>query len=432
MCRSSVIVVFVLGGLIGPLPRAARPADPGFGVELFEPLPAQGLNILDVATSHVLGHGDFSGGVFSHYEDDPLTYVSASDASDVIARFIDARITLEVMVAVGLFDRLELGLVLPMTAYQTGDDLSALGADGGSVGGFSLGDLRVLPKVRLVGTGGGDSGLGLHLACPLYVPLGSRAQFGSDGAVRVQPMFGLDYSVAGVTLAINAGWQFRATRDAGGYASDDLLRWSFGARIPLGTPILSLLATVRGSAALIGTDTTRPDAGPSLPTEAGGALELRIAEGLVLSAGGGGSIVRGVGAPDVRAFFGVAWTPPAAKDADHDGVPDASDKCPGEAEDDDGFKDDDGCPDPDNDGDGIHDPMDRCPDKAETKNGIDDGDGCPESDADSDGILDGPDRCPDKAEDRDGFEDDDGCADDDNDGDGFLDANDGPKEPGTA
>ncbi|MBI3179642.1 MAG: thrombospondin type 3 repeat-containing protein, partial [Deltaproteobacteria bacterium] len=242
--------------------------------------------------------------------------------------------------------------------------------------------------------------------------------------MRVQPVVGLDYSVAGVTLALNAGWQFRATREAGSYASDDLLRWSFGARIPLGTPLLALLATVRGSAALVGSDSERPDEGPSLPTEALGALELRVAEGLVLSAAGGAPIVRGVGSPDVRAFFGVAWTPPAAKDKDGDGIPDAADTCPGEAEDDDDFRDADGCPDPDNDEDGILDPMDRCPDKAETKNGIDDGDGCPESDADSDGILDGPDRCPDKPEDHDGFEDDDGCPDPDNDGDGVADASD--------
>ncbi|MES1157543.1 MAG: outer membrane beta-barrel protein, partial [Haliangium ochraceum] len=37
--------------------------------------------------------------------------------------------------------------------------------------------------------------------------------------------------------------------------------------------------------------------------------------------------------------------PAAGADSDNDGVPDASDKCPKEAEDKDGFQDDDGCPD---------------------------------------------------------------------------------------
>jgi outer membrane protein OmpA-like peptidoglycan-associated protein len=121
--------------------------------------------------------------------------------------------------------------------------------------------------------------------------------------------------------------------------------------------------------------------------------------------------------------------PPLVKDTDRDDIPDNLDKCPNEAEDKDGFQDDDGCPDPDNDGDGIADALDKCPDKAETKNGIDDDDGCPEEDTDGDGIVGSADKCPDKAEDKDDFQDDDGCPDPDNDGDGVLDADDKcPKE----
>ena len=48
-------------------------------------------------------------------------------------------------------------------------------------------------------------------------------------------------------------------------------------------------------------------------------------------------------------------------DSDHDGVPNATDKCPNEPEDKDGFEDGDGCPDLDNDKDGIPDATDKCP-----------------------------------------------------------------------
>ncbi|MEO8706810.1 MAG: OmpA family protein, partial [Kofleriaceae bacterium] len=47
-------------------------------------------------------------------------------------------------------------------------------------------------------------------------------------------------------------------------------------------------------------------------------------------------------------------------------------------EDKDGFQDEDGCPDPDNDNDGVLDGADKCPDKPETKNGYQDDDGCPD------------------------------------------------------
>src|SRR5690606_32712797 len=54
------------------------------------------------------------------------------------------------------------------------------------------------------------------------------------------------------------------------------------------------------------------------------------------------------------------------------------DKCPNEPEDKDGFQDEDGCPEPDNDGDGIADGLDKCPNEAEVVNGFQDQDGCPD------------------------------------------------------
>jgi len=119
-------------------------------------------------------------------------------------------------------------------------------------------------------------------------------------------------------------------------------------------------------------------------------------------------------------------------DPDKDGIVGEADKCPNEAEDKDGFQDEDGCPDPDNDGDGIADTADKCPNEAEDKDGFQDEDGCPDPDNDGDGVLDAADKCPNEAEDKDGFQDEDGCPDPDNDGDGVLDAADKcPTEPET-
>ena len=101
-----------------------------------------------------------------------------------------------------------------------------------------------------------------------------------------------------------------------------------------------------------------------------------------------------------------------------------SDKCPNAPEDVDGFQDDDGCPDPDNDGDGILDQKDQCPNNAEDFDGFQDGDGCPDYDNDKDGVPDSTDKCPNDPEDRDGFQDSDGCPDVDNDKDGIPDLKD--------
>ena len=70
---------------------------------------------------------------------------------------------------------------------------------------------------------------------------------------------------------------------------------------------------------------------------------------------------------------------PSAPDSDGDGIPDAVDRCPDEAEDFDHFEDEDGCPDPDNDQDGLADAVDKCPLQPETVNGFEDEDGCPDT-----------------------------------------------------
>lgn len=69
-------------------------------------------------------------------------------------------------------------------------------------------------------------------------------------------------------------------------------------------------------------------------------------------------------------------TPAGPADDDDDKIVNRDDQCPRQAEDFDGFEDEDGCPDVDNDGDGVLDVDDRCPMQAELINGYEDGDGC--------------------------------------------------------
>lgn len=102
---------------------------------------------------------------------------------------------------------------------------------------------------------------------------------------------------------------------------------------------------------------------------------------------------------------------PVNDDPDGDGIKGDADKCPTEAEDKDGFQDEDGCPEADNDADGIPDAADKCPIEAEDKDGFQDEDGCPDLDNDGDGVVDANDKCQDKPETKNGFEDGDGCPD---------------------
>jgi OOP family OmpA-OmpF porin len=135
----------------------------------------------------------------------------------------------------------------------------------------------------------------------------------------------------------------------------------------------------------------------------------------------------GYGGPDyeilLSAYLGLGGEKPAPpppppppppvvdKDTDGDGILDKNDKCPNEAEDKDGFEDEDGCPDLDNDQDGIPDTADKCPNEPEDKDGFQDDDGCPDTDNDGDGIPDDADKCPNEPETKNNYQDTDGCPD---------------------
>ena len=82
-----------------------------------------------------------------------------------------------------------------------------------------------------------------------------------------------------------------------------------------------------------------------------------------------------------------------------------------EPEDEDGFEDDDGCADLDDDRDGVADAQDLCRCHAEDVDDFEDGDGCPDLDNDRDRMDDTCDLCPNNPETYNGICDEDGCPD---------------------
>jgi outer membrane protein OmpA-like peptidoglycan-associated protein len=167
------------------------------------------------------------------------------------------------------------------------------------------------------------------------------------------------------------------------------------------------------------------------PVEVLGGFKYLHPKGFVVGVSGSGGVTAGYGAPDWRGIGLIGYTMPPPEvigDSDGDGLLDDVDQCPNDAEDFDGFQDEDGCPDLDNDGDGVLDVNDGCPNDPEDIDGFEDEDGCPDPDNDGDGILDVDDQCPNEP----GTPENNGCPDPDRDGDGVPDRVDNcPDEPGT-
>ncbi len=352
-------------------------------------------------------------GLWFTHAGQPLRHVMDGEVREVVVRDLQ---TLDLQAALG-FGIADVAVDVPVHLKVSGDGLLAW--DEG-VQGAAMGDIRVVPKVRIMDPA--TRGFGLGVALPLILPSGDETRYVGMDTVAVSPTLLVTGHLGPVRLGGNVG--YRITRDV---PVDDL---TVGSALQF-----AVAASVRPHRVLeIGAEVFGDVRGPgrNSPTEWLAGVTVQPVQGLSVAVAGGTGLGNGIGAPRSRLVITAGYALPPPPDSDGDGIVDKQDRCPDQPEDRDRFEDLDGCPDPDNDGDGIADAVDACPDEAENVDGWKDDDGCPEEvpDTDGDGLLDSVDACPEDPEDVDGFEDEDGCPDPDNDGDGIADGDDAcPDEP---
>ncbi len=374
------------------------------------------------------------------------------------------QLSLDYLFAIGLGDRVALGLVLPSVLYQTGDSIVAAVPAAGPLPTSALGDVGLSAKAVLL-PAGDLGGFAVGAVARVTLPTGDSASYVSEGSATGELRLLSELNLVALSLRATAGAKVRGEETR-------YVEQAFGHELPWGAAIVlrpqalgwddkgrwSWAVETHGALALT----------PSFGAAAGspaqiGALARYTPSQLSFLAGFELPLSSAAGVPALRTVVGIGWAP-RFNDADRDGIEDEKDECAELAEDRDGFQDGDGCPDFDNDDDAVGDDTDRCPAEKEDADGFEDEDGCLDPDDDHDGILDrkdacprepGPDladvklhgcaprdkdmdgvyepddQCPKKPEDRDGFEDADGCPDPDNDQDKVLDKNDAcPGEPG--
>ena len=336
--------------------------------------------------------------------------------------------TLTTFSFVGAFSfsgRFQVGVYVPFS-IATGEDLPYLVSgdpnldiSGGTV--FAVGDPRLSIKVEVASLA--DERFGIGVVAWGGFPIGqltAQHHYVGEAGMTAGGHVALEWRGAAVRAALNVGGMYRPEGQLVGASTASQMTYGGAAGLQL-TQWLEGILEITGA-----TRFGRPDE----KLEARAALRINVGGSLDLTVGGGASIIRGVASPYFRGFASVGWVPRPSADVDGDGIPDDVDACPATAEDEDGFADDDGCPEIDNDEDGFSDSEDQCPDDPEDQDSFEDGDGCPEEDNDGDGVTDEYDSCPDDPEDVDGDRDTDGCPDDDRDRDGIRDNVDQcPNEP---
>ncbi|HZI12930.1 MAG TPA: Ig-like domain-containing protein [Myxococcus sp.] len=371
-------VLAVAGVLVSPSAQAQATASQAIDVQQYKPGPGAG-DILGVQSPRVQPHLTWNVGLSVNYADKPLNFLNPR-SDEFITALVRSQVGLDLMGAVGLFDRFEVGLVLPVTlqSSEPAPQVDPSFSQGVSSGG--IGDLRLVPKARLVD--GEDYGVAVSL--PVVLPTAGGSDFLGGSGVSVQPRVVAEYGQR-LRLAANVGLDFRSKQQLRNLRTGNALAYGVGAELPFtlrGLP-LAAEATVVGALGLEEQDTEER------PLELLAALKYRSVSGLAAHVGAGPGLTRGYGTPGFRVLAGLSYSPvpsrepkavapPAPVDTDGDGLTDDKDGCPTVAEDTDGFEDADGCADPDNDKDGIADTADACVNEPEVINGVKDEDGCPD------------------------------------------------------
>ena len=442
-------------------PPAQRRAQ-GLALDRFDPAPA-GDRLFGVQSPFVAGHLTPHAMILLDYAHDPLV-IRTVPANTNLGAIVKSQLFLHLNGGLALWNRLYVNLDIPAAVYQQGDSPNTGGAAFASPSKAQFGDLRIGLRVRLFGEY--HDPFQIAIGGYLWFPTGKGA-FVTNGQVRGLPQLILGGRGAErVVWSAAAGPEIQSAETFAGVGQGTMIKWGLGAGVLLlDNRHLQLGPEVRGAL------TPRDLQKRSTNAELLGHVRYRILDDLEIGAGAGPGLSAGIGTPDVRAIFSIAYTPeqildrdgdgipdnedacpdvpgihsddpakngcPVAADRDHDGIPDVDDACPDVP----GVHSDDpkknGCPLPkDRDGDGIIDVEDACPDVKGVRTNDPKTNGCP-PDRDGDGIIDSEDACPDVKGVRTDDPKTNGCPPPpkDTDGDGIIDSEDacpnekGPRDP---
>ncbi len=384
-------------------PAIARAQTAALNIQQYQPTPfsdgylrVDGTEILPRWKLHVALDADYAWKPLVLVDVAPTIQRSRKTTYDFIGHAVGA----DLAIAMGVGGRFEVGALVPVTAFQTGDDVPG----GDPRGLYGLGNAKLGAKARILGSGTSGPGLGASLLVSL--PWGLGGAFTHDTAPAVEGRLFGQIAREQWSARLSGGYRAREAVQLFDITVDDELTFGAGGEFKLPSGV-GLLAEIAG-----GTRAAHPfNSSKQTPVELllgarreVGARWIGGDNRFWLTAAAGPGLTPGYGSPEARVVVSLAWSnrpvphppepwapppkppeppkppppPPPVADRDKDGIPDDDDECPDEPEDKDGFEDEDGCPDPDNDKDGIPDAADKCPNEPETINGIEDDDGCPD------------------------------------------------------
>ncbi len=240
----------------------------------------------------------FDAASWTGYALNPLVLRTAS--GERRRALVAQRVSTDVVVALSVLGRLQLGLDLPMVLFQSKDQPSVPGGAAAGLSSAEIGDLRLVPKVQLFREA--HQLVDVAVAGAITLPTGALGSATpSEGSFTFAPAVVVGRSVGPVRMLANVGYRLREQRQLAGVAIGPELFYSAA----VAARVLEL--PLRLDASLLGaTGMASSGANPS-SLELLGGVSAFVFGPIELSVGGGVGLLAGFGTPDARVFASVRY-----------------------------------------------------------------------------------------------------------------------------
>jgi outer membrane protein OmpA-like peptidoglycan-associated protein len=271
------------------------PATTSFVVQRFQPS-GGAFDVLTVESAQTAGRLAGSIQLWGNYGHRPLIVV-APGVKD--AALLKSQTGLDLALSLGLTDWAEVSAVVPFTASQSREENRLLPPDlRPAIASSGLGDVRLVPKVRLVDY----RALRLGVAVPISFPTGKKDSYLGHGALTYAPKALVELDGLGpVRLLLNGGAIFREDRELVALTVGNAYTYGAGLEWALGQQFAAL-ASFAGEAGM------KDRSAAARPMEALGALRWQALGGLHFTVGGGPGVGDGYGTPQYRVFAELGYT----------------------------------------------------------------------------------------------------------------------------
>jgi outer membrane protein OmpA-like peptidoglycan-associated protein len=323
-----LVTTFSFALLAGTGSAAAQPAATGLALDRFDPA-ERGSEWFVLDTLDMRGRVRPALGLDFDWGHKPLLLYDAN--GNEVGPVVADQFFLHLGGALVLWDRVRLGVNLPIAIVQNGDGATVGGTVYPAPTSPAVGDLRLGADVRIVGRY--RSPFTLAAGASLYVPTGSQNDYTSDGVVRaVVPHVNVAGELGVFAYAAKLGFELRRSEVLAGTRLGDEFLFGAAAGLRLANGKLLLGPELYGSTVVEGG--AFRTAGTPLEVLLG--AHYQFASDWRAGIGFGPGIVRGDGAPLFRAVASIEWMPAYEgrrgrddnDDEDGDGIPDAYDACP--------------------------------------------------------------------------------------------------------